>query len=78
MKICDRIKKHYRRFISYDELMRLVFPEDEYPRAWRYQMNGGPPGCAMAFGKAIKSLGLVRRRISRDVEIISKTKDCKF
>ena len=57
MKIKDRIRKHYRPGIDYHELMRLVFPEKDYPRAFEYQSHGGPPGCAMAFGKALREMG---------------------
>jgi len=37
-------------------LMHKVFPQDIYPKAWRYQTNGGPPGCTMAFGRAVREL----------------------
>jgi hypothetical protein len=43
--------------MQYHDLMRAVFPEDQYPKAWRYQSNGGPPGCAMSFGNALRELG---------------------
>jgi len=43
--------------IDYHDLMRAVFPPEDYPRSMNYGMNGGPPGCVMAFVKAIKSLG---------------------
>lgn len=42
---------------KYHEVMREVFPHDKYPRAFRYSSNGGPPGCAMAFGRAIREIG---------------------
>jgi hypothetical protein len=57
MKIADRIRKAYRPGIGYTELMMAVFPPDDYPRAWNYSSNGGPPGCAMAFGSAIREMG---------------------
>lgn len=44
--------------MTYYNLMLAVFPSDEFPRAWRYQSNGGPPGCAMAFGKALREMGI--------------------
>jgi hypothetical protein len=59
LPIADRIlavldgKKSY----PYHILMELVFPEDEYPKAFNYQANGGPPGCAMAFNKALRKMG---------------------
>lgn len=43
--------------MRYHELMRKVFPPEKYPKAWNYQSNGGPPGCAMAFGKALRNTG---------------------
>lgn len=43
---------------DYHSTLAAVFPEKDYPRAWRYQSNGGPPGCAMAFGAALRRLGL--------------------
>lgn len=33
-----------------------VFPEAEYPKARRYQSNGGPPGACMAFGAALRRM----------------------
>lgn len=57
----SRILCHYQAGTTgYHTLLRAVFPEDEYPRAFRYQQNGGPPGCAMAFGRALRKLGLRR------------------
>jgi hypothetical protein len=43
--------------MQYHELMQLVFPPEKYPNAYNYSVNGGPPGCAMTFGAAIKRLG---------------------
>jgi hypothetical protein len=76
--IAERIKENYRRGIGYHELMRKVFPFDEYPRAWEYQANGGPPGCVMAFGKALRKLGLMRRLSKMGIDTVEKTKDCAF
>jgi hypothetical protein len=59
--IADRIRAAFKpgeRKLSYYELMNRVFPHAEYPRAQRHQVNGGPPGCAMAFGKALRLMGL--------------------
>lgn len=42
---------------QYHELLRAVFPPDIYPNAWNYSANGGPPGCAMAFGRALRKMG---------------------
>lgn len=38
--------------MGYWELARTLYPNDQ---SWRYQMNGGPPGCYMAL-----SAGLAR------------------
>lgn len=57
MKIADRIRKAYQPGIEYTDLMTAVFPSEEYPRAWNISSNGGPPGCAMAFGRAIREMG---------------------
>lgn len=57
MDLIQRIKANWRPGIGYHELMRAVFPLDEYPRAWRYSSNGGPPGCAMAFGSGLRRAG---------------------
>lgn len=54
--IKERIAAAYRIGIGYHDLMRLVFPEDQYPRAFNYGQNGGPPGCAMAFGRALREM----------------------
>lgn len=46
-----------RTTAPYYEIMYAVFPQDQYPRAWRYATGGGPPGCAMAFGNAVRRMG---------------------
>lgn len=58
--LCDRIRAAWKPRIGYHELMRAVFPYEQYPLAWRYSLNGGPPVCALAFGKALRKLGLMR------------------
>ena len=55
VRIARAMRGHLQR--DYHDLMRAVFPPAEYPRAYRYQANGGPPGCAMAFGRALRELG---------------------
>lgn len=55
--IQERIRRHWRRRISYHELLNAVFPQAEYPKAHRISNNGGPPGCAMALGAAIRRMG---------------------
>jgi hypothetical protein len=49
---------------GYHALMRKVWPSDKYPRAFRHSVNGGPPGVAMVYGKALSELqrrGLISR-----------------
>jgi len=41
----------------YYDIMQAVFPDAEYPRAWCHKADGGPPGCAMAFGAAVRRMG---------------------
>lgn len=58
--INKRIRNHYRAGIPYHELMMRVFPPEDFPRAHRVSANGGPPGCAMALGAAIRRMGGTR------------------
>lgn len=44
--------------MSFADLARSVFPEADFPNAWRYSSNGGPPGCYMAVSAAIRRMGL--------------------
>jgi len=43
--------------MPYHDLMAQVFPINEYPNAYQCSTNGGPPGCAMALGAALRRLG---------------------
>ena len=61
-RIQDAFKSGERELHFYD-LAARVFPENEYPKAWRYSSNGGPPGCAMALGRAIREMGLDVRHV---------------
>lgn len=54
-----------RRSADYHEILRAVFPPEQFPRAFRYQQNGGPPGCAMAFGRALRKMGWVEGRLDK-------------
>ena len=60
MKIKDRIIAALAsapgRSMRYHDLAYCVFPPDKYPRAWRSRAGGGPPGCAMAFGRALREM----------------------
>lgn len=60
-KLHERIRQIYddgER--SYHALMLAVFPPEECPRAWNYKTGGGPPGCVMVFGAALRRAGLRR------------------
>ena len=49
---------------GYHALMYKVWPHDKYPRAYRHSSNGGPPGVAMIYGRALRELreqGLIMR-----------------
>ncbi len=50
----DRIRAAYKITRQYHEMMAIVFPE---PSAHRYATGGGPPVCAMNFGKALREMG---------------------
>jgi len=61
-RICEAYKaldtNHPKREgVCYYALLRATFPDDQYPRAMRPSSNGGPPGCAMAFGLALRKIG---------------------
>lgn len=43
---------------NYHEVLREVFPRDLYPNAMRPSSHGGPPGCAMAFGRALRRMNI--------------------
>ena len=60
--IAVRIAEAYRHGITYHELFDAVFPDAEYPKARRYQSNGGPPGACMAFGAALRRMNASWRR----------------
>lgn len=61
-----------RQWHDYNEVLRAVFPPKEFPNAWRYKAGGGPPGCAMAFGRALRELKVSTRYkggSSRDIAL---------
>lgn len=41
---------------GYHALMYKLWPRDQFPRAFRHSANGGPPGVAMTFGRALEEL----------------------
>ena len=45
---------------SWYPLMDWVFPEEHFPNAMKMGNGGGPPGCVMAFGRALRQLGYRR------------------
>ncbi len=57
LPIVQRLAAAFKPGIKRMELMRAIFPESQFPRAWRPSGNGGPPGCAMAFGAALRKYG---------------------
>ncbi len=61
----QRIQEAYEPGIDYHQLMRRVFPPEHYPKAWNYSSNGGPPGCAMTFGKGLREMGGRRGKDNR-------------
>lgn len=58
--IVDRIRAAVplRVKTDYHDAMAAVFPSADYPEAWRGASKGGPPGCAMAFGAALRRAGV--------------------
>ena len=55
-KIVNALTAAPHRRMSYHDLMLRLWPPSAHPKAWRYSANGGPPGCAMAFGRALGQL----------------------
>lgn len=44
--------------MGYFELALKMFPSEQYPRAWNYSSNGGPPGCYMQLSAMIRRLNI--------------------
>ena len=58
--LVERIRAAFKpgeRRVEYYTLARRVFPVEDYPRAWEYQSNGGPPGLVLTFSPALKRAG---------------------
>ena len=55
-RILQRLSEFPCGKASYHALMWGVWPADKYPRAYRHSTNGGPPGVAMIYGKALREL----------------------
>ncbi len=53
----QRIREAYAQSRNYHDMLEILWPRDKFPKAWRYSMNGGPPGCAMTFGAALHRMG---------------------
>lgn len=49
-----RILAAYKTTKQYHEMLEVVFPDE---RSHRRSSNGGPPVCAMPFGRALRQLG---------------------
>jgi hypothetical protein len=59
MKLDDRIRDALQDGpLDTYSLAGIVWPTEQFPRAWNYQSNGGPPGWVLPLGKAIKRMGL--------------------
>lgn len=61
MSIKERIAKAYCALAeyggaNYHELMEATFPSDRYPNAFNRATRGGPPGCSMAFNRALREM----------------------
>jgi hypothetical protein len=57
--IADRIREALQDGPrTYHDLMRDVFPPNDYEKSWRVSNRGGPPACARAFGSALRRLGI--------------------
>lgn len=61
--IKQRIAEAYRSLsregwdrVQYHTILEAVFPREDYPRAHRCATGGGPPGCAVAFGRALQEM----------------------
>jgi hypothetical protein len=56
--IKERIRAAYENGIKdYHQLIDKIFPKEHFPNAFRRRNAGGPPGCAMAFNRAIREMG---------------------
>ena len=44
--------------LTYWQTLHAVFPREQFPNAMRPATKGGPPGCAMAFGRALREMGI--------------------
>lgn len=55
-KLTDRIDDALRDVgsMSFYDLAMLLYPDR---KSWRYQSNGGPPGCFMALSAALRRGG---------------------
>lgn len=50
-------------------LMYALWPPKDFPKAWRYSSNGGPPGIAMHMGRVLRTLrekGLIHHSFLTD------------
>lgn len=54
----QRIRAAYAQTHQYHEMLAIVFPN---PSAHRCKSGGGPPVCAMNFGRALRLMGGDRR-----------------
>lgn len=57
MKAYADLPKFLHGWVDYQELLRATYPHGQFPNAWNQASRGGPPGCAMAFGRLVRGLG---------------------
>jgi hypothetical protein len=70
-KIEERIRRAYTEVgMSYTTLRIAVFPPKEWPRAWRYALHGGPPGCDRVLRVALRRYGYTVSRFCGDERVI--------
>lgn len=61
LRLKERVRYWFNSGVrDYAVLLNRVFPGDRFPNARRCSSNGGPPGCAMALGRALRELGILR------------------
>lgn len=54
-KVIEALASNNNR-LEYQELMHLIWPPAEFPKAYNYSANGGPPGVSMSLGRVLRQL----------------------
>lgn len=55
-RIVELLQKQPSRSMHYHAMLHELWPPEQFPKSWNYSSNGGPPGCAMTFGRAFGRL----------------------